>query len=556
MKKVILFFVLILSLVVMPKVDARYVNDEELERIAPGGVLTLNAVKPINKNYADVLWALNIDYDKDRILDIHLENCNSSFDVCDLRFDFYVNDPTASSNVGFEEYQVKVKWTKPNSKIQKIVNNYVKKLEKYSKNHVDKSDVGGPNIAGYELDDINDLKYWANNPKYYNETESEFGFHNIFDSAFDFIPEFKKSFSNYNIDIKFHGSGGATWGPFIVHESNSFSLWYKDVLYFASSQNDPYKIEGDYISNIAISANDVLYVPTDTANTPEALLEAAKKRLKAELPGYNFKIEIGGNVCEIIFPNPEERNDCSFLDEEAMKNNDELYFLKGHSSRDMKYFNITYHGLTKAFFVLRDSSKMKTNNNKVSQDFDTDIKVETIASDVPDDMKVKVDEVNETDDEYNKIKEKINNEFEAYDISLLSGSLDGKVTNTDGSFKVSIPIPDKFKGKKLTVYYINDNGEIEEYKLSTTNNVGSFETNHFSTYILAEVPDDGTNSNSSSDYTDNVTSEESSKPVDSEPVDSEEVPNTLDNSIIYFIMINISIIGIIANSLYLSKVKS
>ena len=524
MKKFIIFFILFVMF--LPCVNASEICKQELERIAPNGVLKLNAVKPISNDYADVLWALGIKYDEDIISNIELRECNNSFDECYLYF--YLNNGNSEvvSDSNYEQYKVNVQWAESNPKIQDFITDYVKKLEDYSKNHTGNYDIGGPNTAGYELDDINNLKYWTHNPNFYNDSASTFGFNNIYEYAFEYIPKFKDSFSNYNINIKFHGGSAGIKGKFLAHEMSAFSLWYKDVLYFASSTN--YESDGYYVKNIAIAANDILYVPDDTESTPEALLAAVKKRIETELLGYDFKIEIGGKVCDLLYH--EDSDDCSFLDNEVLEDDDELYFLRGYSSRDIKYFNITYNGITKPYLVVRDSSKMKTNFNKVSQDFDTGIKVETTASDVPDDMKVKVNVVENNTDEYNKIKEKINTEFEAYDVSLFSNSLGNNITNTSsGKFKVYIPIPDKLKGKKLAVYYINDKGEIEKFSFNIADDIGFFETNHFSTYILAEVIDEEI---SNSEVTENV-------------------PNTLDNCSIYFIASVISLIGIIVNLIYL-----
>lgn len=556
MKKFILFFVLILSLVVMPIVKAENTTEfckEEITKIAPGGVLTLNAVKPINKNYSDVLWALGIKsnikdpYIKNKnISDIYvgLSDCNESLDECNFYFKIAVDTEDVGVVTVYEKYPVTVHWNPSNynPKIKTAVESFVANME----SNIAKSAFfgNGRNIASYTLSDINYFKYWVYNYDLFLDSNYDFTF--LTEQALNFIPEYKNDSLNYNVDLKFSvdGSAGSTDGePFVsAAESSYYSLWYKDTLYLASSDVAGEKGTAQFLSAYP---NEVIYVPDDTADNSDALIAAAKKRIADELPGYEFNFEEKGNVCEYL------KGD--YLDNCNVDDNSYLYFLKGVDLTKLNYFEVTYKDVTKDFLIIRDSSKMKTNNNKVSQDFDTDIKVETSANDVPDDIKIQVDEVEDSTDKYDKIKEKIDSEFEAYDISLLSGSLKGNVTKTDGKFKVSIPIPNKLKGKKLAVYYINDNGEIEEYKLNTVNNVGSFETNHFSTYILAEVIDNSSSSSSSSStpsYTDNVSDEETSKPVD-----SEEVPDTLDNSIIYFIMCIISLIGIVANTLYLNKLK-
>ena len=56
----------------------------------------------------------------------------------------------------------------------------------------------------------------------------------------------------------------------------------------------------------------------------------------------------------------------------------------------------------------------------------------------------------------------------------------------NGKFKVRIPLKDEFKNKKLKAYYINDNNKIEEYNINIENGYAIFETDHFSTYTIAE----------------------------------------------------------------------
>jgi hypothetical protein len=58
---------------------------------------------------------------------------------------------------------------------------------------------------------------------------------------------------------------------------------------------------------------------------------------------------------------------------------------------------------------------------------------------------------------------------------------------SNGQFEVRIPISEKFKGKNLIVYYVNDNGDIDEHKVSIKENFAVFNTDHFSIYTLAEV---------------------------------------------------------------------
>ena len=62
----------------------------------------------------------------------------------------------------------------------------------------------------------------------------------------------------------------------------------------------------------------------------------------------------------------------------------------------------------------------------------------------------------------------------------------------DGSFEVRIPLSEKLKGKDLVAYYVDDNGNKEEHEVTIKEGYAVFNTNHFSTYTLAEKVSDVT----------------------------------------------------------------
>lgn len=78
--------------------------------------------------------------------------------------------------------------------------------------------------------------------------------------------------------------------------------------------------------------------------------------------------------------------------------------------------------------------------------------------------------------------------FIAIDITLESG---GAKIQPDGKVRISIPIPDYFSGTNLAVYRIGDDGSKIPYPVIITAGEGTsyatFEADHFSAYILAEI---------------------------------------------------------------------
>lgn len=78
----------------------------------------------------------------------------------------------------------------------------------------------------------------------------------------------------------------------------------------------------------------------------------------------------------------------------------------------------------------------------------------------------------------------ISNKYVTYDISLLEN---GTKVQPNGKIKVSIPIPSGYDTSKLVVYRVTESGEKIEYKPIISGNYATIETDHFSTYVLAET---------------------------------------------------------------------
>ena len=73
--------------------------------------------------------------------------------------------------------------------------------------------------------------------------------------------------------------------------------------------------------------------------------------------------------------------------------------------------------------------------------------------------------------------------FKAFDITLKSNNTN---IQPNGKVKISIPIPENFNASKLIAYrFDNDNSKIE-YQVTVANGYATFETDHFSIYVLGE----------------------------------------------------------------------
>ncbi len=86
---------------------------------------------------------------------------------------------------------------------------------------------------------------------------------------------------------------------------------------------------------------------------------------------------------------------------------------------------------------------------------------------------------------YNNIKDILSDieRFVAFDITLTSN---GIVIQPSGKVKISIPIPSDYDKTKLAVYRVAEDGTKTEYNTKVEGEFAVIETDHFSTYVLAE----------------------------------------------------------------------
>lgn len=128
----------------------------------------------------------------------------------------------------------------------------------------------------------------------------------------------------------------------------------------------------------------------------------------------------------------------------------------------------------------------------------TGITLESATNIVPENTKLIVETIDNTKIE--GLDEKVNN-FVAYEITLTS---DNVKIQPNGKVKINIPIPNNFDTSNLVVYRLEGTKQIKyDVTVTTIDNkkFATFETDHFSTYVLAEnnVTKQEENTTSSSD---------------------------------------------------------
>ena len=337
-----------------------------------------------------------------------------------------------------EEQVIDVEYKKPDAETQKLVN---EKLEAM------KDKEGKYKI--YTLDDLYLINYLASN-----------NFEGIdFDTAINFSKEFIQDVGGgkftFGIDTRL---GDGDW-------FYSFAGGHTIVLYNGRVYGTT---EG------GVSLKYVIYVPEDTANNSDAYIKAALKRITDYLgKDTDISIEVAGKFTDL-------GDDINYVKEQI-----------DLSGAGNNYYTLTI-GENSYDFVIAKSNK--TENFEIPEykgdDLFSKIRIKTNDKSVPLDTTITVKEIkNDT------IQKALGTEaYTAYDISLYSNSLGSNITKlTDGEFTVSIPIPDGFDKENLTVYYVADDGKTEEHELiDVADGFATFNTNHFSTYALAEVKSDGT----------------------------------------------------------------
>jgi len=208
----------------------------------------------------------------------------------------------------------------------------------------------------------------------------------------------------------------------------------------------------------------VIYIPQNTENTKEAYIQAAQKRIDDYLGKDNLvTVKYGGKLDEL----EKWAIDATVPTEKT----------------DGNYYNITVKDRTYKFYILKGTEEQLKEPIYQGKDHNTNVEIKSQDSSIPLDTSVNAENV-----ESDRIKKALGTKnYRAYEISLYSdakGSFVKKLEN--GKFEVTIPIPENLKGKNLAIYYINDSGEKEEYTVEIKDGIVTFETNHFSTYVLTE----------------------------------------------------------------------
>ena len=496
-------------------------SEEFKSYLNKNGKIEMNAVKPAN----EIIFERYFEFllmDEESGNDTSFENLAEDFSSVDLT----VNGET--HNVG----------------IVYNYNNDVKtKFDNYIKNFPS-------DIEYFQVRDLELINYWVNNVGK-DGTES-----------LDMFSGELKSYLNYK-NMKFYVDNRAgDNGPFYTVRLGIAVFKYDDVIY-------------NIYDTLGTRAEHIIYVPSETSNTKEALMAAAQKRINEYLGKEGIvTISYAGtayeawakelyNNREIYWPGIDEAFEGKMTFERFLElGNDliptyndfeEVSGLKGLKENDETFIaTIKVGNKQESFHIIikNDSSKMVTPSYKTA-DITTDIEISSNSSSIPLDTSIKAEKIT-SGTEYEKIIKLLDvKENAMFDLKLYSDSLEKYITKLDdGTFEVKIPVPEKLKGKKLIAYYVTGDGKTEEYEVEVKDGYAIFNTKHFSIYTLAETKTNEENNNNNEQENNNENGSEENgtekNETNKENENIENSPRTGDNIVVLVGTLFIAVIGTVA----------
>ncbi len=319
-------------------------------------------------------------------------------------------------------------------------------------------DMGGGYFAPhiFKVNDLELVNYWLTCDA---ETDNT-------NKLINYSDEFKNTIGYKNFEID---TGYGADERFITFAGGDGNFAIDGTVYASTLM----EVEGDHI----------IYVSDNTVLTEDAMVAAAQKRIDDYLGKGKVVLKSEGTLFELLdrenFAETGQHLDPS-IDMEAEIG------IEGVKSEDF-VCSTEINGLKYQMIIWRGSDKMVM---PVYKNVDTKTKI-TVSSDeafVPLDTLISVEEITKGE-EYDKIKKAIDVDLtQSFDIGLYSSSIKENIKKLEsGKFTVSIPISEKFDGKDLMVYYVDDKGDTIPHvvTIDTANNMAVFETNHFSIYTLA-----------------------------------------------------------------------
>lgn len=478
MKKLNYLFFSLLTLIsfTLTNVNAEEYS-EAYKKITTDGNLEVKSITPTTEAEADYFITSYVNTFDHGDYTYYMAGCNKEYTVCNVRME-NLKDESLS-----EEHELNITYTELNDDVLKAVEEVANSLTK----------------TNFTIKDLELINFLVNTGYTPDSIGTRFD-----NEAINYSSEVKETLGNPHVTAKIDlRQGGGD--PFSSGGAGALILMYDGVIYKA-------------IENASIGRDQIIYIPDETPDTTEDYIAAAEKRISDYLKNDKINITYAGAMGE--YP---EYDFESFVD----------------VTKTLKeYYELSYNDYLYNFLIVKDSSKIKEEIVTETHDVETNIKISTTSPSVPLDTIIKVKPILATDEKFTEITTKLEvKQAIIYDLKLYSASVNNYISKLDdGTFNVTVPIPDNFKGKDLIAYYIHDDGKVDEHEVTFDDEKKyvTFNTNHFSIYTIAEKK---------------VTVQEN-KPND------KNNPSTYDGISLYFVLGTLSVLGLAGSFVVLKKVNN
>ena len=274
---------------------------------------------------------------------------------------------------------------------------------------------------------------------------------------------------NINFEYEFNADTDKEFEDLNIQLEKLFANTGLEYIRTEMAQGEPTVCGNEFDNQIIITRNGVAYlsahckfkgnmviiVPANIEDTDKAIIDYSSQKLKERMKNMDG-----------------EENEIN-----------SLTITKG-TEQDKYIVNYTLWGDDWTETIIIRKLKQENTNVNVT-DKTTNIKLETNDNVVPVNTILNAKEIKE-EKTLNVVKESlkdISSKYTTYDITLTSN---GVAIQPNGKVKISIPIPTDYDKTKLAIYRVADNGDKTKYDVKVEGNFATIETDHFSTYVLAE----------------------------------------------------------------------
>ncbi len=427
----------------------------EFTKISTTNQITIKSVRPRDCDEAQFMITSVLEEYIDQENHRLYASCNyvegSTPSVEEIAVGVYAIDNSYS-----QEHVLLVTYEEPDTNKITLVNSEINKLKQLTE-----EETWEPK-NGYLLSDLYLINYMKTNNKI------EFYEPGAATSAFNFSKEIINLTNGGNIKYKVNVAAGNDFSTGLFQ----YALGRVTILY----NNVAYKA-----INTGVTELNIIYADKNATD----FVKSAQDRINDYLGSNEVSITSGGTLASLSY---EECTDIMPYGPEGCVNyrtityNDESLFDPDKLFSE-NYYNLSIGGKTYRFVIYKGEAEDLTYPTYLGSDLLTTIRITSNDSAIPLDTSLTVSDANS--ERLNQILG--SDQYTAFDISLYSNFKNTKIERTDsGNFMVRIPVPTSLNNKNITVYYLNSNDEKEEHTTTVSDGYASFETNHFSTYILAE----------------------------------------------------------------------